>query len=110
MYLAHRTLIFRALKGLEECISISVVHWLLTDKGWSFDMENCPGATGDTVENKKYLSELYLMANPNYSGILLRFCMGCLLKALSYLHVTACNCSQIYRSCVVGQEESDDCQ
>ncbi len=34
---AHRTLIFRKLKGLESMISLSVVHWLLGERGWTFD-------------------------------------------------------------------------
>lgn len=34
---AHRTLIFRALKGLETAISVSVVHWLMGRHGWTFD-------------------------------------------------------------------------
>ena len=34
---AHRTMIFRSLKGLEDMISHSVVHWLMLDEGWTFD-------------------------------------------------------------------------
>src|SRR5947209_15356881 len=34
---AHRTLIFRKLKALESMISLSVVHWLLAERGWTFD-------------------------------------------------------------------------
>ena len=33
---AHRTLIFRALKGLTPLIDVSVVHWLMAEQGWSF--------------------------------------------------------------------------
>lgn len=33
---AHRTLIVRKLKGLDNIISCTVVDWLLTEKGWSF--------------------------------------------------------------------------
>jgi putative glutathione S-transferase len=34
---AHRTLIFRKLKGLEDMISVDVVSPLMYDKGWVFD-------------------------------------------------------------------------
>ena len=37
---AHRTLIFRALKGLEKMISVSVVHWYMADKSWTFEPGN----------------------------------------------------------------------
>ena len=42
---AHRTLIFRKLKGLEPMIDVSVVHWHMGEQGWTF--ETAPGATGD---------------------------------------------------------------
>ena len=38
---AHRTLIFRVLKGLEEMIPISVVHWLFGESGWTFEDSEC---------------------------------------------------------------------
>ena len=44
---AHRTLIFRRLKGLESMISLSVVHWLLRDRGWTFDPG--PGVIPDPI-------------------------------------------------------------
>jgi putative glutathione S-transferase len=64
---AHRTLIFRKLKGLEDMIDVSVVHPLMGDNGWTFDTD-FNGATGDRLSGKKYLYEIYLKAKPDYTG------------------------------------------
>lgn len=64
---AHRTLIFRALKGLEDHITVSVVHPDMLKDGWTFDT-NFDGATGDTLLGKRYLREVYLEADPHVSG------------------------------------------
>ncbi|ODT07689.1 MAG: glutathione-dependent reductase [Mesorhizobium sp. SCN 65-20] len=63
---AHRTLIFRALKKLEDIISVSVVHHYMGENGWTFLTED--GATGDTLYGLKYLHQIYTMADPTYSG------------------------------------------
>ncbi len=63
---AHRTLIFRRLKGLEGMISLSVVHWLLRDDGWTFDEGQ--GVIPDPILGASHLSEFYLKARPDYSG------------------------------------------
>ena len=63
---AHRTLIFRKLKGLEGMIGVSVVHWLMREHGWTFD--EAPGATGDGLHGSRYLHEVYARARPDYSG------------------------------------------
>jgi glutathionyl-hydroquinone reductase len=63
---AHRTLIFRKLMNLDGVISVSVVEPLLGKMGWEFGTG--PGATLDTVNGKSLLSEIYLLANPQYSG------------------------------------------
>ncbi len=65
---AHRALIVRALKGLEEVISVDAVHPHLTDKGWSFDT-GFRGATGDTVAARRFLREAYLAADPLFKGV-----------------------------------------
>ncbi|MEO8530216.1 MAG: glutathione S-transferase family protein, partial [Deltaproteobacteria bacterium] len=63
---AHRTLIFRKLKGLEDHISVSVVHPLMLGDGWTFDAD-FPGATGDTLLGKKFLRDVYLADDPKAS-------------------------------------------
>ncbi|MBV7380462.1 glutathione S-transferase family protein [Maritimibacter dapengensis] len=64
---AHRTLIFRSLKGLEDHIGVSVVHPDMLDDGWTFD-DDFPGATGDTLMGKTFLREVYTEADPKISG------------------------------------------
>ena len=64
---AHRTLIFRALKGLENHISISVVHPDMLDQGWSF-ASDFDGATGDPLFGSGHAHDLYSRADPTYSG------------------------------------------
>ncbi len=64
---AHRTLIMRKLKGLESLISVSVVHPLMLENGWTFD-KSFPGATGDDLYQHDYLYQLYLQADQSYTG------------------------------------------
>ncbi|CAG9316092.1 unnamed protein product [Blepharisma stoltei] len=63
---AHRTLIMRSLKNLENDISISIVNPHMLENGWTF--EEYEGSTPDTVNNTKFLYEVYLKANPEYEG------------------------------------------
>ena len=64
---AHRTLIFRALKGLQDIISVSVVHPLMPSESWLFG--DYPGATIDHINHAHYLYENYLKADPNFDGL-----------------------------------------
>ncbi len=63
---ASRTLIFRTLKELDDIISISIVHWNMGDKGWTF--EPGEGTIADTVNGFDYLHQVYTKAQPTYSG------------------------------------------
>ena len=63
---AHRTLIFRGLKGLESMIDISVVHWFMGDQGWSF--EPGEGVIPDPLMQAQYLHQIYTKAKPDYTG------------------------------------------
>ena len=64
---AHRTLIFRAIKGLTEHISISVVHPEMLSEGWTL-ADDFPGATGDTLFGLPYLRDIYTKVDPTISG------------------------------------------
>jgi putative glutathione S-transferase len=64
---AHRALIFRALKGLEDIISVSVVHPLMPSESWVFG--EYPGATEDHINHAHYLYENYLKADPDFDGL-----------------------------------------
>ncbi|ACK67701.1 putative glutathione S-transferase domain protein [Rippkaea orientalis PCC 8801] len=63
---AHRTLIFHAIKGLQDMISLSVVHWFMGEFGWTF--QEGQGVIPDTINNANYLYEIYTKANPKYTG------------------------------------------
>ncbi len=63
---ACRALIFRALKGLENIISMSVVNWFMGENGWTF--EPGKGVIPDTINDSDFLYEIYLKNNPKYTG------------------------------------------
>lgn len=63
---AHRTLIFRKLKGLEPHISTSVVSPDMLEHGWTFDKN--AGSTGDDINHFRYLYEVYTASDPKYTG------------------------------------------
>ncbi|WP_370046493.1 MULTISPECIES: glutathione S-transferase family protein [Salipiger] len=64
---AHRALVFRALKGLEELIPVSVVHPDMLSDGWTFKTD-FPGATGDRLYDLPFLRDIYTKAQPDISG------------------------------------------
>ncbi len=63
---AHRTIIVRKLKGLEDVIGMTVVDPIRDDKGWRF--REGRGHTRDPIEGFEYLSEAYLRTDPHFDG------------------------------------------
>ncbi|KAI1444696.1 ubiquitin-activating enzyme E1 1 [Annulohypoxylon stygium] len=73
---ATRTLIVRKLKGLEDFISFSSVHWHMGEKGWRFPTPEDTDAAGENVipdpipghEKYTHIREVYFSVDPNYGG------------------------------------------
>lgn len=63
---AHRALIMRNLKGLEDIAQISVTHWLMGENGWTFVPGE--GVIPDPLFNSRFLHEIYSRADAHYSG------------------------------------------
>src|SRR5688572_21480269 len=63
---AHRTIILRKLKGLEQAIGMTVVDPVRDERGWAF--REGPGHSDDPVNGFKFLSEAYAATDPNYRG------------------------------------------
>jgi putative glutathione S-transferase len=63
---AHRTLIVRALKGLDAMIGVSAVHWLMLGDGWTF--ADGPGVVPDPVNGARFLRDVYIAADRAYTG------------------------------------------
>jgi putative glutathione S-transferase len=63
---AHRTLIFRELKGLAGLVSVSITHWLMRENGITFAEGD--GVIGDPIHHAQFLYEIYRAAAPTYSG------------------------------------------
>jgi putative glutathione S-transferase len=63
---AHRTLIFRKLKKLEEAISVSIVEPINIEFGWAFGPAG--SATADTANGRAKLSDIYLLSAPGFTG------------------------------------------
>jgi len=64
---AHRTLIFRHLKGLDSHIGISSVHPLMLDDGWTFAID-AHGGTGDHLHGASFMHQVYTRSDPHASG------------------------------------------
>ena len=63
---AHRTLVFRAIKGLAPLIDVSIVNPFMGEQGWSFDPGD--GVVADPIHHARFLYEVYRAAAPDYSG------------------------------------------
>lgn len=63
---AHRTLVVRALKGLEEVLPVSIVDPDFVAQGWAFT--GAPGTTLDHANGRRFLHEVYTLARPDYTG------------------------------------------
>lgn len=63
---AHRTLIFRKIKGLEEYISVSVVSPDMLENGWSFDTSSY--SSGDDLFQYDFMHQVYTRSKSDYTG------------------------------------------
>lgn len=63
---AHRTLIFRKIKQLNDLISVSIVSPDMLSKGWTFDEQ--ANSSGDHLYQSQNLSDIYLRNDADYSG------------------------------------------
>ena len=63
---AHRTLIFRTLKGLQDMIDVSVVNWIMRDDGWTFQPQ--PGVIPDPIHGAEFMYQVYTAAQRDYTG------------------------------------------
>lgn len=65
---AHRTIILRKIKGLEKVIGMTIVDYVMSEKGWKFcnDKNKCQL---DEINSCQYLSEIYQLASPGYDGV-----------------------------------------
>jgi len=64
---AHRTIIVRKLKGLEDAVGMSVVDPVRDESGWAFRQVD-EATTGDPVNGFNYLAEAYMATDPHYHG------------------------------------------
>ena len=57
----HHALTLRSLKWFEDMITVSVVHWLMLENGWTF--ADGPGVVPDTVNHARFLHQIYTAAD-----------------------------------------------
>ena len=65
---AHRTLIYRELKGLQEMIGVSIVSPHMLEQGWTFHADHSDDLVGDPLYGFNYAHELYTKAMATYTG------------------------------------------
>ncbi|MGC6404320.1 MAG: glutathione S-transferase family protein [Candidatus Comchoanobacterales bacterium] len=65
---AHRTLIYRSLKELDDMIGVSVVDWHMGDQGWTFKPSSPQNGAKDHLYQLNYAHQLYTKADPKYTG------------------------------------------
>lgn len=63
---AHRSIIARRLKGLEDAIGMTILDPVRDDHGWAF--RDVPGASRDPINDFRYLSEAYERTDPAFAG------------------------------------------
>jgi putative glutathione S-transferase len=63
---AHRTIVVRKLRGLEQAIGMTVVDPIRDERGWAFG--EGAGFSTDPVAGFRFLSEAYLATDPGYRG------------------------------------------
>lgn len=63
---AHRAVLLRSQKGLQDVIGLSIVDPVISEQGWQFS--NRPGCLPDSLYQADYLWQLYVKANSNYTG------------------------------------------
>ncbi|HEX8430378.1 MAG TPA: glutathione S-transferase family protein, partial [Longimicrobium sp.] len=80
---AHRAIIVRGLLGLEDVISMSVVDPVRDERGWAF--RDGAGHTDDSVCGFQFLSEAYLLTDPEYTG---RYTVPCIWDRVTKRLVT----------------------
>jgi putative glutathione S-transferase len=80
---AHRAIIVRRLLGLDDVISMSVVDPVRDERGWAF--RDGPGYSSDPVNGFQFLSEAYLLTDPDYTG---RYTVPCLWDRVTRRLVT----------------------
>lgn len=63
---AHRTLIVRHVKGLDDAVGVTVVDPVRDERGWAF--RDGPGHSHDPINSFKFLSEAYVASDPKFRG------------------------------------------